>query len=268
MYSTIHGVGWGEVYASADYLDLLYETEGYKDARWSFIDRNYKSETEAFRFVGENYNDDGEMTGYAWYQGHFKANGSGGTVELKEKDDFVSYPLTLVNEANRAYSITYKGKTYIGYVDYEMTDSNGYLQFYIIKCSLQGGQTQVHSPVVVRLAEMYLNKAEAYVKKEQYELARQAVNMVRGRAIEGGEYDNTEFNAATAADLVVKERRLELAFEAHRTPDIYRLGHTLTRRYPGVHNQLMEVPATSPRVIQYIPQDEVNAYPGPLTQNP
>jgi hypothetical protein len=61
---------------------------------------------------------------------------------------------------------------------------------------------------------------------------------------------------------------LEFAWEAHRTPDIYRLGQTLTRKYPGIHNQMLEVKATDDRVIQFIPADEINAYPGTLTQNP
>ena len=42
----------------------------------------------------------------------------------------------------------------------------------------------------------------------------------------------------------------------------------LTRRYPGPHQQFEDIPASDYRVIYYIPQNAINAYPGTLTQNP
>jgi hypothetical protein len=41
----------------------------------------------------------------------------------------------------------------------------------------------------------------------------------------------------------------------------------MTRRYPGPLSAMEDVPASSLRVVQYIPQSEINAYPGTLTQN-
>ena len=49
---------------------------------------------------------------------------------------------------------------------------------------------------------------------------------------------------------------------------MFRNGGTLTRHYPGPHNQAQEIPATEYRVVYYIPQNAINAYPGTLTQNP
>ena len=43
---------------------------------------------------------------------------------------------------------------------------------------------------------------------------------------------------------------------------------TLTRKYPGVHDAMLEIPATDYRVIYFIPQSAINSYPGTLTQNP
>jgi len=263
MYSTIYGVGWGEVYASGDYLDLLYEVENKGDARWAFIAPEYTSEDqEVFRYIITQQTDKGEITGYTYRQDTITGNPGNYSVRI----DGVNYPLTLVKEADRTYSVNYKGMVYTGHIDQQMAVSNGYPQFFIIKCSMQGGESQLHSPIVIRLAELYLNKAEAYAKKGDYASALQALNRVRGRAITGGEYES--LTAENAAERIIKERRLELAFEAHRTVDIYRLGQTLKRPYPGIHSQLLEVPATSNRVIQYIPLDEINAYPGSLTQNP
>jgi hypothetical protein len=264
MYSTIDGVGWGEVYASADIMDILYEAKGFNDARWSFIRPNYLSDNDAFRFVAKVFNDAGQHTGYTYYQGLVSEKNGALFVTVRDEE----YPLTLLDEENKSYTVTFNGEKYHGYRGKEMVLSNGYPQFFIIKCSLQDGETQLHSPIVSRLAEMYLNKAEAYVKKGDYANALANVNIIRGRAITGGEYSNVALDKESVSKLVDKERRLEFAWEAHRTPDIYRLGQTLTRKYPGIHNQLLEVKATDDRVIQFIPADEINAYPGTLTQNP
>lgn len=267
MYSTIDGVGWGEVYASAELMDILYEAKGFNDARWAFIRPNYLSENDAFRFVFKVYNENGQHSGYRYNQSLTYSKNGSLYVKIKDKDNNeIEYPLTLLDKENNSYTIDYEGETYYGYVGKEMVLNNGYPQFFVIKCSLQDGETQLHSPIVSRLAEMYLNKAEAYVKKGDYANALIMLNTIRERSIVGGGY--VSLTPENAAELVDKERRLEFAFEAHRTPDIYRLGQTLTRRYPGIHNQLLEVKATDPRVIQYIPQDEINAYPGTLTQNP
>lgn len=262
MYSTIDGVGWGEVYASADYMNLLYEAGGKKDARWAFISPNYLSDQDMFRFVTKAINASGVQTGYTWRQVPVTESGSTVSATIDEK----SYPLTLVDEEAQRYSIDYEGEKIIGERGKQMVLSNGYPQYFIIKCSLQDGETQLHSPIVARLAEMYLNKAEAYAKKGNYADALAALNVVRERSIPGGGY--TSLDASNAAERIEKERRLELAFEGHRVSDVYRNGGTMKRHYPGIHDGMTEYTAESPRVVQYIPQDEVNAWPGTLTQNP
>lgn len=262
MYSTIDGVGWGEVYASADYMNLLYEAGGKKDARWAFIRPNYLSDQDMFRFVIKSINASGVQTGYTWRQVPVTESGSGVSVTINEQ----TYPLTLVDEEAQRYAIEYEGERIIGERGKEMVLSNGYPQYFIIKCSLQDGETQLYSPLVVRLAEMYLNKAEAYAKKGNYAEALTALNMVRERSIPGGGY--TSLDASNAKERIEKERRLELAFEGQRVPDVFRNGGTMKRHYPGIHDGMTEYGPESPRVVQYIPQDEVNSWPGTLTQNP
>ncbi len=261
MYSTIDGIGWGEVYASAEYLDLLRESKGTNDARWAFIRQNYASDNDAFRFVAKVYKD-GTQTGYTYYQGLTSEKGGKLYVTLKEEE----YPLTLVDAETNSYSISYEGETYVGERGKEMVLSNGYPQYFIIKCSLQEGETQLHSPIVARLSEMYLNLAEAYAKKGDYANALTNLNIVRERSIVGGAYKS--LNASDAAQLINKERRLELAFEGQRGPDVFRIGETMRRHYPGIHDNMSEFAATDNKVVMYIPQDEINAWPGTLTQNP
>ncbi|MDR1161098.1 MAG: RagB/SusD family nutrient uptake outer membrane protein, partial [Tannerellaceae bacterium] len=116
MYSTIDGVGWGEVYASADIMDILYEAKDFNDARWSFIRPNYVSDNDAFRFVAKVYNDAGEHTGYTYYQG--LVSEKSGAVYATIRDE--EYPLTLLDEENKSYNITFNKETYHGYRGKEM----------------------------------------------------------------------------------------------------------------------------------------------------
>lgn len=273
MYASIQNKGWGEIYASKKYLDLLNETgyndwahETFVDARASFIHPQYSLSNgeliRAFRFVCEVYDKNGVMTGYTYKQPTIKEQGGKLTVTIDEQ----TYDLTPVDVENRKYSIVYKDKTYEGLDDYQMILNNGYPEFYSYKCSLEDGIPQLHSPIVSRLAEMYLLCAEAAAKKGDYELARVNVNKIRERSIPGAGY--TSMDASNAKERIMKERQLELAYEADRGFDVYRVGEKMIRRYPGFYNTIMEIDPTSPLVVQLIPQSEINAYPGTLTQNP
>lgn len=272
MYANIGGMGWGEMYASAKYLDLLDETgrndwreDSYNmvDARAAFIQPTYSEDasgnyTEVFRFVKE----DG-VNNLNYVQA--TTTHSGGTITAKEGDDV--YTLTAVDAAQGIYSIQYKdGKTYRGVIDNYITLNRVYPQFYIIKASLEGEESHLHSPVISRLGEVYLNRAEAYAKLGNYGEALNDLNTIRERSIVGGGY--TSLDADNAGDRIDKERQLELAYQAERSYDVFRNGKELTRHYPGPHNQFDDISATDYRVVFYIPQDAINSYPGTLTQNP
>ena len=115
---------------------------------------------------------------------------------------------------------------------------------------------------------MYLNRAEARAKSGNEAGALEDINVIRRRA-NIPEYTEVP-DEKTLMEIVLDERRLELAFEAHRRYDIFRNGLTLDRRYPGTHDRgaaLMTVPANHPRVIDYIPEPQILAQPN-LTQNP
>ncbi len=278
MYSNIGGMGWGEMYASAKYLELLDETKrndwrngdaGIVDARAKFIEPQYITDdngdyTEVLRFITPN----ATGTGYTYVQLPVNAD----RTKCSEGNETYTITPFLDGRApeEEYYTINYNGATYTGVIDYQIALNNGYPMFYITKCSREDGlESQLHSPIISRLDEMYLNRAEAYVKKGLLEEARADVNMIRERAInaEAG-YDQATF-AADAANLVDKERQLEMAYQAERSYDVFRNGGTLTRRYPGPH-PIDDVPATDYRVTYYIPQTAINSYPSgsTLTQNP
>ncbi|MCI7310498.1 MAG: RagB/SusD family nutrient uptake outer membrane protein [Prevotella sp.] len=318
MYANIGGMGWGEMYASAKYIDLLNETgrndwrpDSYKivDARAAFIEPTYyKSENgkmrKVIRFIKPTLPAKVNITlndniGYNYVQADFSEEGgkfyaiekavtqyerslddpdklvakkgADGKTEVKD----VKYELDLVSEEDGYFKVKkYNAGNNVtpilidlaGTQDYFIILNRAYPQFYITKCSREGEDSHLHSPVISRLGEIFLNRAEAYAKMGEYGKALIDLNTIRGRSIEGGEYP--DLSADKAGELIDKERQLELAFQAERSYDVFRNGKSLQRRYPGPQKQFEDVPATDFRVVYYIPQDAINSYPGTLTQNP
>ena len=107
--------------------------------------------------------------------------------------------------------------------DGNLQQKNGIDIYYISKFSFQGGSPSLSSPVMFRLAEMYLNKAEAEAKKGLTAAALDDVDMIRkNRGLENSLYNGVVSGGNSALDIVLKERRIELAFEGHRAYDVYR----------------------------------------------
>lgn len=277
MYGNIGGMGWGEMYASAKYIDLLNETgrndwanNKIVDARAAFIEPQYATDGKTvFRFIKNVYNSAGVHKNFNYVQAEVTVSGNTATCVEKEGDDIYTYPLTPVDREQGIWSISHRdGNTYTGVIDPEMKLNRVYPMFYITKCSREGEDSHLHSPVITRLAEMYLNKAEAAAKAGDYATALTALNIVRERSLPGEGY--ASLDASNAESLIEKERTLELAFQAERSYDVYRNGHSMTRRYPGPHNATEEVLPNDYRTIYFIPQNAINAYPAgsTLTQNP
>ena len=296
MYATIDGMGWGEMYASAKYLDLLNRHGQKADARSAFIDPQYlntEGEKNVFRFIAPLYKfkRDGskEQNGYGYTQapldsinGEIKrplqvtikhqigvkpdpANADKDVAVIVEK----TYVLKTIDEADDLYEIDHIDGKIRGYKDHMMLINISYPMFYITKCSRQNNDSHLHSPTISRLAEIYLIKAESYAKKGNYVLAKESLNVVRERSLPGRGYSSLD--ASNAAIRISEERQLEMAYEADRSFDVYRNGEKLVRAYPGPHNAMEEIEATDRRVVQYIPQDQINAYNSigcTLTQNP
>lgn len=260
------------MFASAKYIDLLNETgrndwrpDTYKlvDARAAFIEPTYRKNentgdfTEVFRFIKNESN----VLNYV----QAEVTRSGNTLTAKEGDK--TFNLVAVDASQGIYSITYSdGKTYTGMLDYFITLNRVYPQFYITKASREGENSHLHSPVISRLGEVYLNRAEAYAKLANYGAALTDLNTIRNRSIVNGGYSS--LNASNAGDLIDKERQLELAYQAERSFDVFRNGKSLKREYPGPHRQFEEIKANDFRVIYFIPQSAINSYSGTLTQNP
>ena len=152
---------------------------------------------------------------------------------------------------------------------------NGIEMYYISKFSNQAGSPTLSSPILFRLAEMYLNKAEAEAKAGQIVEALNDVDLIRtNRGLSASLYNGQIPSGQTALDVVLKERRIELAFEGHRSFDLYRNKRSMNRTYWGYHllglkesdidlsvppsgYANMIVTPDNPKIIYYIPIDEI-----------
>jgi starch-binding outer membrane protein, SusD/RagB family len=169
---------------------------------------------------------------------------------------------------------------YIGTED--LTVKNGVNMYYISKFSGQDGSPTLSSPVMFRLAEVYLNRAEAYAKKVNIESAVEDLNTIlENRLIVPDDediadylYNSGDIAANEITDIVLKERRIELAFEGHRIFDLLRNGKEIVRNYWGFHlDSYNGVPggstpglsaggvlfqSTDPEVVYPIPSGEIS----------
>lgn len=107
--------------------------------------------------------------------------------------------------------------------------------------------------VVLRLAEMYLIRAEANARLGQFALASQDINVVRQRA---GLAPIACADLTSCLDRVIRERRVEFAIEGHRFFDL---------RRAGLAETTLNIPSF--RLLWPIPLYEIERNPN-LTQNP
>jgi hypothetical protein len=107
---------------------------------------------------------------------------------------------------------------------------------------------------VIRLAEVYLTRAEARANLGQDGLAAADVDVIGGRA------DATWTPVTATGDalktMVLTERRKELAFEGHRLFDLTRNKLSFTKYLSG---RTIAIDKTDKRTILPIPQSEMNA---------
>lgn len=114
--------------------------------------------------------------------------------------------------------------------------------------------TEDDNLVLLRLAEMYLIRAEANARTGAADATVLAdINAVRARA---GATPLSVAGQANLLDAILNERRLELAFEGHRFFDLRRFGRA---------EQKLQLAAN--RLILPLPQAEIDVNPN-LTQNP
>lgn len=308
LYIQVDNNGWEEMYASAPYLNLLelyLDDEGYpKDLRSGFITKRYVedgTDTSQYPITGNperNYQDWTFV--YAAKQAGANANYEYRQISVTKQNDG-TYAMSAEDAANfrsatiqsepynlgtRYYVQASDGTKYIGRIEPRVYDAKTlrkkeamFLVYAINKCSYQEQYFHLWSPIISRLAEMYLIRAEANLEKGgDTQTTLDDVNVIRSRA---GIPEWTLENIQTAENgqpkdihkIIEEERMLEFAWEGLRRFDVFRWRHTLDRKYPGGHtlrqgDRYLEIPYNSPSVCEYIPQAQYDAYPYDLGQNP
>lgn len=303
LFIAIDNSGWEEVYPSSKYLELLELYHNDKD-----MPQDLRSRFIVKRYVEDGI-DDYSVTGYPdkvytdWTFAYSVKQGNTANYMYKqlsltkENGKFVINPderegLKSIyiesepyNLGTRYYVTASDGTKYVGRIEPRVYDAktkrnkeSQFLVYAINKCSYQEQTTHLWSPVISRLAEMYLIRAEVNAVKNNVQAALDDVNVLRRRA---GIPEWTTSNMATAEagqpkdinKIVEEERMLELAWEGHRRFDVFRKRQTMDRRYPGGHtwqagDKFLEIPYNSPAVCSFIPKAQYDAYPYDLGQNP
>ncbi len=120
-----------------------------------------------------------------------------------------------------------------------------------------------HNRRLIRYADVLLMAAEALNEDNKPDQALVYLNQVRKRARQGNDAilpDITETNKDSLRDLIIEERRHELAMEGHRFWDLVRTGKAQEVLGPLGYTSKYE---TLP-----IPQNEIDISQGSLVQNP
>ncbi len=130
--------------------------------------------------------------------------------------------------------------------------------------------SKFNSIIKMRLADILLLKAEAYVALGSLNEAAAIVDDIRSRVGVAPLSAAIKGSQSAMADAVLNERRLELAFEGQRWFDLVRNGkvldvmNTLNSRDPG---RLPMDPVTEQTVLLPLPQSQIDINPS-LEQNP
>ncbi|GGD60456.1 membrane protein [Emticicia aquatilis] len=115
----------------------------------------------------------------------------------------------------------------------------------------RSGQVNLDNIPVIRVSEMYLNRAEALARSGNAAGALTDLNVIRTRA---GLPAATGLTGAALINEILKQRRLELAFEGHRFFDMKRLGLDIVKAAP-----VQNLNFTDFRVLAPIPTREIQA---------
>ena len=255
------GIGWGEVYWTDPLIELFQRYPEDKRFKAYFI--QYGALGDGKKIVHWPI-DDGKNTFRSDAVAFDLTQAPDGKIPFTYGDvAYVATPET-VNGYTKYY-ITYGGAKTQVYVN-DNTDRitgirNTFPQFYNTKFANQDGDPNLCSPVMLRWAEIVLNRAEANAKLGNDADALKDVNVIRTRAGLTGDaqMSMTNYTArgyASVLDVVLDERRMELCFEAQRPFDLVRNKRNIDHRFAGVQ-PWKEYSYDCDEFLFSIPSDEI-----------
>ncbi len=169
------------------------------------------------------------------------------------------FPAALVTSNNPPPTLTYSSDVRNTIFEWGANASGRYVE--CTKWMGKAGGPNWDNTVVIRVPELYLNRAEA-----RYQLGDQAgawadLNFIRQNRIVGFVAPTTPLTGQALLDEILRQRMLEFAFEGYRFYDLKRYGLTITKTNPVV-----SLPATDFRILPRIPIAEIDGNPN-MIQN-
>lgn len=285
------GAGWGEIYPS-DPMYELFNRYADDDIRWKDFHLFQPIPTPGVTFNGENVK---WMANWpvpnptSWYYGsqyRYLAEDAGGKYIIFSNNPGLNNPVPddyftntsakiyikeeIINTYPK-YFFTYNGNKINVTITPATNNRMSYRKIFNTKFSYQDGDAMLCSYPMIRWGEIILNRAEAYAKLNNSTAALADVNAIRSRAGLSGEQLMTTSNMTARGytdilDIVLDERRLELAYEGFRWKDLFRNNKPMDRRYAGTHPWEIIQP-TDLRIPHQISGDETLINPG-VVPNP
>ena len=126
----------------------------------------------------------------------------------------------------------------------------------------KNGSANWDNTVVLRWAELYLNRAEAKYRQNDEAGAWADLNVIRTARYTGFTAPSPrDLSGQALLDEILRQRMLEFAFEGHRFFDLKRTGTAISKTLPSVN-----LPATDFKLLPRIPTGEVDGNPN-MKQN-
>jgi hypothetical protein len=258
------GIGWGEIYPS-DPLMYLYERHP-EDVRRSFIKPQFSGKPGKKVYVTVPASDGDPTAPHIKYVTTLIDDGAGNYSFKGSDKNTYTIEKRMVNGEGKAdpsgpyfeYHANYMGEDCLVRINDDVTLRTGYTipMVFITKFSYQDGNPMLSSPVLCRWGEVILNRAEAYARSGKDSKALDDVNVIRTRAgiptYTAGNLQGYE----NVIDIVMDERRMELAWEGHRHFDMCRNKMKMDRRYAGAQPFKIVDTANEPHIIYPIPNNE------------
>lgn len=287
MYLTdpISGTGWGEIYPS-DPLYELFTRYSEDDIRWKDF-HLFQSLPSSVTYKGEspkwmaNWPVPNPASWYHGLQYRYLDEDANGKFIIYSDDSGMSEPIEddffsntnmkiyieeeIVNTYPK-YFFRYNGEKIYVTVTPATNNRMSYRKIFNKKLSYQDDNAMLCSYPMIRWGEVILNRAEAYAKLNNKSSALADVNAIRRRAGLSGNQLMTEGNMSQRGytdilDVVLDERRLELAYEGFRWKDLFRNNKPMDRRFGGTHPWEVIQP-TDLRIPHQISGDEMLINPG------
>ena len=213
------------------------------------------------------WDDDNQASWLSTYMGPRNSGWVGGAYGWNQPtEEFVSQYEK--NDLRKDKTILYEGGPAFDGKQYKKSMSNtGYnVRKFLVPLSVSPDyNTNSASVIVLRYADVLLMKAEALNELGRTKDAEEPLYQVRKRAGLTQRTDVEGLNQDQMREKIIKERRIELAFEGHRWFDMIRINNG---QYAlNFLHSIGKVNATSKHLLLPIPQKERDANPN-LSQNP